>query len=252
MNAGRTVVITGAAGGIGSEIVDRFLANGDTVVASDLSQDQLDEWRVRWDSDAAEARHPGLHAIPGDISSEHDVAALAEVVEQRLGTVDVLINNAGHFPQTAFEDMSVDEWRRVIDVNLTGTFLMIRAFLPLMKTSRRGRIINIGSGSVFAGTPKQAHYVASKGGVMGLTRTLARELGGYGITVNLLTPGLTVTPAAAAVLPAPLLEMQRNSRAIQRDEHPDDVVGSVFFLASDDAAFITGQTINVDGGRLMP
>ncbi|WP_261571124.1 SDR family NAD(P)-dependent oxidoreductase [Frankia gtarii] len=197
MSTARTVVVTGAAGGIGSEIVNRFLAHGDTVVASDISPEALDTWRARWDSGASGGQHPSLHTVPADISSEQSVAALAQVVQQSLGTVDVLINNAGHFPQTAFEEMSADEWRQVIDVNLTGTFLMIRAFVPLMKASGHGRIVNIGSGSVFSGTPMQSHYVASKGGVMGLTHVLARELGGYGITVNLITPGLTVTPAAA-------------------------------------------------------
>ncbi|WP_261557352.1 SDR family NAD(P)-dependent oxidoreductase [Frankia tisae] len=249
MSAARTVVVTGAAGGIGSEIVNRFLAHGDTVVASDLSPEALDTWRARWDADAPGGQHPSLHTVPADISNEQSVAALAQVVQQSLGTVDVLINNAGHFPQTAFEEMSTDEWRQVIDVNLTGTFLMIRSFVPLMKASGHGRIVNIGSGSVFSGTPMQSHYVASKGGVMGLTHVLARELGGYGITVNLITPGLTVTPAAAAVLPEALLAEQRSARALHRDETPEDLVGPIFFLASDDAAFITGQTLNVDGGR---
>ncbi len=244
--AARTVVVTGAAGGIGSEIVDRFLSQGDIVVASDLKQEALDRWRSRWDSTGLA---DSLLTVAADISAEADVANLADAVRRSRGSIDVLINNAGHFPQTPFEDISVAEWRRVIDVNLTGTFTMIKAMLPLMKESGRGRIVNVGSGSVFSGTPNQAHYVASKGGVMGLTRVAARELGGYGITVNLITPGLTVTPAAATVLPDSLLEEQRRSRSFHRDETPADLVGTISFLASEDAAFITGQTINVDGGR---
>ncbi|MFJ8148715.1 SDR family NAD(P)-dependent oxidoreductase [Streptomyces sp. NPDC096048] len=242
-------MITGAAGGIGSEIVNRFLNHGDTVIASDVSQKTLHKWRTRWDSAAPDGRHPSLRTVAADVSSEESLARLAETVQQTHDTVDVLINCAGHFPQTAFEEMSAEEWRRVIDVNLTGTFYTVRSFVPLMKKSSRGRIVSIGSGSVFAGTPNQSHYVAAKGGVLGMTRTLARELGKYNITVNLVTPGLTITPAAAKVLPPALLEMQRNTRALQRDEFPEDVVGPVFFLASDDAAFITGQTLNVDGGR---
>ena len=249
MSSARNVVITGAAGGICSEIVHRFLSNGDTVLASDLSQERLDEWRARWDSDGKSA---SLHTAPADVADEESLAALAATAEERFGTVDVLINAAGHFPQTPVEAISGEEWRQVIEVNLNGTFYTVKALLPLIKRSERGRIINIGSGGMFFGVPMQAHYIAAKAGVMGLTRVLARELGNeHDITVNIVTPGLVVTPAAAAVLPEPLLEMQRNLRSFHRDEVPDDVVGSVFFLASDDAAFITGQTINVDGGLTM-
>jgi NAD(P)-dependent dehydrogenase (short-subunit alcohol dehydrogenase family) len=249
MSTPRNVLITGAAGGICSEIVDRFLRNGDTVLASDLSQQRLDEWRSRWDGNG---ENPSLHTFPADVADEASLGALAEAAESRIGGIDVLINAAGHFPQNAVEDISGEEWRRVIEVNLSGTFYTVKALLPLIKRSERGRIINIGSGGMFFGVPRQAHYIAAKAGVMGLTRVLARELGNdSSITVNLVTPGLVVTPAAAAVLPEPLLQMQRNMRSFHRDELPDDVVGSVFFLASDDAAFITGQTLNVDGGLTM-
>jgi NAD(P)-dependent dehydrogenase (short-subunit alcohol dehydrogenase family) len=248
MGTSRTVVITGAAGGIGSEIVDRFLTNGDTVVATDLSQEALDSWRSRWDADTSR-QHPFLHPLAADLSSEKSIEALAETARDRFGTVDVLINCAAIFPSIPFEEMPADVWRRVLDVNLTGTFLMVRAFVPLMKPSGTGRIVNIGSGTVFVGTPRQSAYAASKGGIMGLTRTLARELGGYGITVNQVTPGLTITPNSVEAMPASVVQMQRQMRALQRDEVPRDVVGSVFFLASQDAAFVTGQTLNVDGGR---
>jgi NAD(P)-dependent dehydrogenase (short-subunit alcohol dehydrogenase family) len=251
MSTARTVVVTGAAGGIGSEIVDRFLANGDTVVATDISQETLDTWRTRWDSAAPGGSHPSLHAIAADISDEESVAAMAEATRQRADVVDVLINCAGIFPMVHFEDMTTELWRQVLDTNLTGTFFMTRAFLPLMKASSRGRIVNIGSGSVLGGTPAQSAYVASKGGIMGLTRTLARDVGGYGITVNLVTPGLTLTPAVLKAVPEPVRESQRQIRAIQRHQTAEDVAGPVFFLASDDAAAITGQTINVDGGRHM-
>ncbi|MFY1672287.1 SDR family NAD(P)-dependent oxidoreductase [Plantactinospora sp. WMMB334] len=241
-------MVTGAAGGIGSEIVDRFLAEGDTVVASDLSEAALEEWRSRWDDNATRGREAALHTVAADIASEESVTALADAVRQRADGADVLINNAGFFSHTRFEDMSTEEWRTVLDINLTGTFLMIRAFVPLLKESSRGRIINIGSGSVYKGTPRQAHYIAAKGGVVGLTRVLARELGGYGITVNLLTPGLTITPMTEGVLPEELLQMQRDQRSFHRDETPADLVGTIYFLASDDARFLTGQTVNVDGG----
>jgi NAD(P)-dependent dehydrogenase (short-subunit alcohol dehydrogenase family) len=129
---------------------------------------------------------------------------------------------------------------------------MVQAFLPLLKQSAAGRIVNFGSGSVFDGTKGQTHYVAAKAGIVGFTRSLAREVGPYGITVNVITPGLTVTKAVRDHFPAEILAAQRNARALQRDEVPEDLVGPVWFLASDDAAFISGQTLNVDGGKFMP
>lgn len=246
MHTDRVVVITGAAGGVGSVLVERFLKNGDSVVASDADPRVLEQWRSRWDADAK------LVTTAGDISAEEDCEGLAQVVRERLGRVDVLINCAGYFPIVAFEEMSVADWRKIIDVNLTGSFLMVRAMLPLMKERGWGRIVNFGSGSVFDGTRGQTHYVAAKAGIVGFTRSLAREVGGYGITVNVVTPGLTVTQAVRDHFPPELLDAQRKGRALQRDEVPEDLVGPVFFLASPDADFVSGQTLNVDGGKFMP
>ena len=245
MKNGRVVVITGAAGGIGSLLVERFLANGDTVVATDVGGDALGRLRDRIGADE------GLVGAPSDISKEEDCQGLADLARERAGRVDVLVNCAGYFPFAPFEEMSSDGWKRVIDVNLTGTFLTTRAFLPLMKGGGWGRVVNFGSGSVFDGTRGQAHYVAAKAGIVGFSRSLAREVGGYGITVNVVTPGLTVTRTVRDSFPPAILEAQRNGRAIQRDEEPEDLVGPVFFLASPDADFVSGQTINVDGGKFM-
>lgn len=243
MRENRVVAITGAAGGIGSLLVDRFLANGDTVIATDAIKEGLEG--------LAETRDAGekLVTSPADITSEADCLGLADLAGK--GGVDVLVNCAGHFPFSSFEDMSADAWRRVIDINLTGTFLMSHAMLPLMKENGWGRIINFGSGSVFDGTANQSHYVAAKAGVVGFSRSLAREVGRYGITVNVVTPGLTVTKAVRESFPAEILQAQRDGRAIQRDELPEDIVGPVFFLASPDADFISGQTLNIDGGNFM-
>lgn len=245
MKQGRAIVLTGAAGGVGQVLVERFLLHGDTIIATDSTQEGLNTLL---------AAHPGndrLHIIVGDVASEYDCLAVAEFAERITGRVDVLINCAGFFPIAPFPDMTAAEWRRVLDVNLTGTFLMIRALMPLMTGRQWGRIINFGSASVFDGTASQAHYVAAKAGVVGLSRSLAREVGTDGITVNVITPGLTVTQAVRKRFPPAVLEAQRARRAIPRDEVPNDLVGPVFFLASPDSDFVTGQTINVDGGKFM-
>lgn len=247
MQKSRVVVITGAVGGVGTALVQRFLKNGDVVAATDFSDDALDKLRK---STAASSEQ--LITAPADISKEGDSARLAEIFREGAGRVDVLVNCAGWFPITKFEDITPEEWRRVIDINLTGTYLITRALLPLMKGSGYGRIINFGSGSVFDGTKFQAHYVAAKAGIVGFSRSLAREVGEYGITVNVITPGLTLTEPVRKNFPAELIEAQRTSRALQRHELPEDLVGPIFFLASPEAGFITGQTINVDGGKFMP
>jgi NAD(P)-dependent dehydrogenase (short-subunit alcohol dehydrogenase family) len=245
MNTDRIVVITGAAGGIGSVLVQRFLANGDTVIATDTKDEALSRLR---DGQGDPAR---LITIAAEITSDADCARLAEAARSQFGRVDVLINCAGFFPIVAFEDMTSEQWRQTVDINLTGTFLMTQALLPLMKAHAWGRIVNFGSGSVFDGTKLQSHYVAAKAGVVGFSRSLAREIGSYGITVNVITPGLTVTKAVRDHFPAELLAAQRAGRAIARDEVPEDLIGPVFFLASPDADFISGQTLNVDGGHFM-
>lgn len=245
MRDNRTVVITGAAGGVGTVLVERFLANHDTVIATDTRQDVLDTWRERFPEDSS------LVIAAADISVEADCAALADLARSRNGRVDVLINCAGYFPIVPFESMTSDDWRKVIDINLTGPFLMSAAMVPLMKDSGWGRIINFGSGSAFRGVPGQAHYVAAKAGVVGFSRSLAREVGQYGITVNVITPGLTVTKAVKDHFPTKALAAQRSQRAIQRDETPEDLVGPVFFLASPESDFMSGQTLNIDGGNNM-
>ncbi|WP_199434157.1 SDR family NAD(P)-dependent oxidoreductase [Qaidamihabitans albus] len=240
----RIVVITGASGGVGTELARRFLAGGDTVIATDLAPDALD--RLAADI----GRRDRLVTVPADITDEADVARLAEVIEDR-GGLDVLVNGAGFFPIDTFENTTPDRWRQVIDINLTGYFLVTHALLPLMRGRGWGRIVNFGSASMYPGVPGQVHYVSAKAALVGFTRSLAREVGDDGITVNLVTPGLTLTGPIIDNFPAELIESQRNGRALKRDQHPEDLVGPVFFLASPDADFVSGQTLNVDGGMFM-
>jgi NAD(P)-dependent dehydrogenase (short-subunit alcohol dehydrogenase family) len=241
MNTDRIVLVTGAAGGMGALIVQRFLANGDTVIATDMSEEALGKMD----------KHPRLHVHAADISDEASCAALADFAKAKAGRIDILINCAGFFPTQDFDEMKLADWHKIIGINLTGVFLMVKAVLPLMRGRAWGRIINFGSGSMFSGVAEQVHYVAAKTGVLGLTRSLARVVGKDGITVNLIAPGLTVTPAVAKSMPPEMIKAQIAARAIQRDEVGEDLIGTTFFLASPDADFMTGQTLNVDGGAHM-
>ncbi|MGJ9420661.1 SDR family NAD(P)-dependent oxidoreductase [Massilia sp. CMS3.1] len=245
MKTDRIVVVTGAAGGMGKLAVQRFLANGDTVIATDTQDEAL---KKLVDGEASDAK---LHTVVGDISSEADCGRVAALAKDVGGRVDVLVNVAGFFPIKPFDEMTADDFRRVVDINLTGTFLMIKAMTPLLRGRAWGRIVIIGSASVFDGVADQVHYTAAKAGLFGLSRSLARVLGKDGITVNVVTPGLTVTPAVKANMPPKMIEQQIKLRALPRDEEGEDLIGTIFFLASPDANFISGQTINVDGGKHM-
>lgn len=237
------VIITGAAGGIGGAITRRFLSEGARVCAADNRPGALKQL-------AADVGAPAsLLMVETDVSSEASCQQLASQAEQAWGSVDVLINAAGLFPITPFEELTYATWREICATNLDGPFLVTRAILPLMKSSKAGRIINISSGSVFAGTPDQCPYVSAKAGVIGFTRSLANVLGQYNITANAITPGITDTPPIVALFPAAVLDAQAQARALKRRETAADLVGAALFLASEDAAFITGQTLNVDDGN---
>jgi NAD(P)-dependent dehydrogenase (short-subunit alcohol dehydrogenase family) len=239
----RKAIITGAAGGMGTVFTKRFLAEGALVCAMDTTDDGLDKLKSDLGAPAK------LITVKADITSETDADMLSETLREAWGNADILVNNAGWFPFTDFEDISYDEWKKVIAINLDGPFLISRALLPLLKKSKAGRIINIGSGSIFNGPPNQTHYVSAKSGITGFTRSLANVLGSYNITVNMITPGLTATPNLLKAASPEMIKKVEESGALKRKQQADDLVGAVIFLASDDAAFITGQTINIDGGR---
>jgi NAD(P)-dependent dehydrogenase (short-subunit alcohol dehydrogenase family) len=248
--AGRVVIITGAGQGIGRAYALAFAQEGAIPIVADLS-------RERAESVAAEVRAIGAKtlAIEVDVGVPGSVNAMAEAALAAFGRIDVLVNNAGVYakrvpPETRmikrpFDEIPLDEWEMFLRVNITGSYLCARAVVPTMRKAKYGRIINTGSSTMLLGIPGQLHYVTSKAAIIGMTRSLARELGTEGITVNTLVPGLIQTeidnPAAAT---ARVLSAQ----CIPRSETPADLVPAVLFLASEGARFITGQSINVDGG----
>ena len=239
---GKTAIITGAAGGIGSALVERFVTEGARVVAADI--DLARAQSLQGDKSSADR----IWAAQLDVSSESGCSRLIAEVEQRWGAVDVLVNNAGVYPAASIEDISYLEWRRILAINLDGVFLMSRAVIRGMKRRGWGRIVSMSSGTVFRGTARYTHYAAAKAGVIGFTRSLASEVGEFGVTVNAVSPGLTLTDTVRRAVAPELLELRLQERPIKRHQHPADLVGAVLFLCSDDATFITGQTINVDGG----
>ena len=244
MHSDRVVIVTGGAGGIGSKIVDRFVRNDDQVIVIDRDVNALEHLQEIYKAGRL------LKTLVGDVSKESEVSRLAEEIRSRTDRVDVLVNCAGYYPIVSFEEMTFEDWQEVMAINLGAAFLMTHALLPLLKGRGWGRIVNIGSASVFEGVPGQTHYVAAKAGLTGFSRSLAMELGEFGITVNLVAPGLTVTEPVRREMPASMIESQKSVRAIKRDEQPDDLSGPVFFFASHDANFVSGQVLVVDGGKV--
>jgi len=239
---GRTAIVTGSAQGIGRAIAGALVAEGATVVVADIDGEA--------GSATAAALGGGSFAVGVDVADETSVKELHREVLSRTGQIDVLVNNAAIVPFTAWDDVDFAEWRRIMRVNLDGVFLMSRASSDEMRKRGYGRIVNIASNAFLAGTPNMAAYIASKGGVVGFTRALATELGRYGITVNAVSPGLT---ASDGVLGGPHEEafgFVETLQAIKRRGVPSDIAPAVVFLASEEAAWVTGSLLNVDGGHV--
>ncbi len=242
----RVVIVTGGANGIGRAYVRRLAEEGARVVVADL-----DEAGARAAADAHGAAEGRALAVQVDVAERESVQRMARATVDAFGRIDVLVNNAGLYatlPSKPTEELTVEEWDRVYAVNVRGVFLCCQAVIPQMRQQGKGKIVNIASSIILAGIPYLLHYVSSKGAVFAMTRALARELGKYGITVNSLSPGLVATDLVREHLPAAHIAGQHAIRAIPRDETPEDLEGSVVFLASDDSDFMTGQMVVVNGG----
>ena len=234
---GRVAVVTGAAQGIGKAIADKLAEEGASVVVADVN------------AAGAEAAAPdGGVGMGVDVSSETDVERMVADTLGHFGRLDVLVNNAAIVPFTGWDDIDFVEWRRIMSVNLDGTFLCCHHAHKPMREAAYGRIVNISSNVVLAGTPNLAHYVASKGGVLGFTRALAREIGKYGITVNAVAPGLTETEGVLASPHAEAFEFVQMLQCLPRRGVAADIAPSVAFLASEESGWVTGQLLVADAG----
>jgi len=248
---GRVAIVTGGAKGIGRHYCFALAAEGARVMVADI----VDGAEV---AGAIAVRH-GANSVAAetfDVSDESAVKTLVARTMDRFGQIDVLVNNAALYAplqEAKFTEIDVALWDRVMAINLRGPFLMAKHVAPVMAARRYGKIINIGSGTAYRGIPWMLHYVTTKGGIMAMTRSMSRELGDDGIRVNTLMPGFTLSDSIVEQNPGHV-ETARGraiaSRALKRDMHPEDLLGTLVFLASGDSDFITGQMIAVDGGNV--
>jgi NAD(P)-dependent dehydrogenase (short-subunit alcohol dehydrogenase family) len=246
---GKTAIVTGGAHGLGRQFAGALAREGAAVAIVDIA-----------DTDKAAAEiagreGSGCFGIVTDVSDEAQVQSAVAAILARTGRIDILVNNAAVFaslPPVGFADIDVALWDKVMAVNLRGSFLMAKHAAPPMIARSSGKIVNIASGTAYKGMPLMLHYVTSKGGLVAFTRALSRELGPHNICVNTLAPGLTLSDSIEANAEHLAFARDRvvQSRAIQRDGYPGDLLGALIFLASADSDFVTGQTIAVDGGSI--
>jgi 3-oxoacyl-[acyl-carrier protein] reductase len=230
-------IVTGGARGLGLAYVEGLKGAGFDVVVADLSESDAGDLYVRV-----------------DVSDQDATEAMAAAVVERFGRIDVLINNAGYFTQIVkkpFDELTIEEWDLAFAVNVRGTWLSCRAVAPTMKAQRSGKIVNTSSMTVPSGIPGFLHYVSSKSAIVGLTRALARELGEWGICVNTITPDYVPHDVEYAGRQPEMAELLASQRAFKRDQVPEDLVGTILFLAGHGSDFVTGQDFWVNGGRLF-
>jgi NAD(P)-dependent dehydrogenase (short-subunit alcohol dehydrogenase family) len=240
---GQVALVTGGSRGIGRAIAAGLAGEGARIVVADLRG-----------ADEAAAAFPDGVGVTVDVADEAAVQELVDETVARCGGLDVLVNNAGLYASLAmrpFMEIPLEEWRTVMDVNVASMFLTCRAAVPVMRERGGGSIVNISSGTPFRGVPFLLHYVTSKGAIVAFTRALAKELGKDGVRVNCVAPGFTMTDGVREhpEVIEKLRDVSVAARTIQRDQEPEDVVGAVVYLAGPGAAFVTGQTIVIDGGQ---
>lgn len=244
--AGRVAIITGAGQGIGRVFAKAFARSGAIAVIAERNMTSAQAVAAEIAKDDGQAL-----AVETDVADPASIQQMVATVEQRFGRIDILVNNAGIFStleMRPFDQIPLEEWERVLRVNVTGPFLCACAVLPAMKRAKWGRIVNIASAAVPLGRPNYLHYIASKSALQGMTYSMARELGPSGISVNALLPGATFTEVERKTVTPAQKERIVGLQCIPRPETPDDLVGTVLFLASDMTGFLTGQAIVVDGG----
>ena len=239
----KVVIVTGGVGEIGSAIARRLVEEGAKVVIADIVDGSDLEAEL---NDIGEAKY-----VKADVGSEDDTQRLAEEAVNAFGRIDVLVNNAGIYTGKPFEEITLEDWRKRMNVNLEGPFLCTKAVLPAMKEQGKGKIINMGSDTVWMGTPGMTHYVASKGGLLGMTRALANELGPLGVTTVYVTPTLLDTPGTREAFMQEHFDYVIGHTPIGKFEKPEDITGLITFLCSDEAEWINGAAINIGGGISM-
>lgn len=248
----KVAIITGAGQGIGREFAVRFSQEGAKVVIAEINREN-----ARQVADEIEKVGGKALAVETDVTSFRDAQEMAQQAADQFGRIDVLINNAAIFfgvQMKPFTEISEEDWDKVMAVNVKGIWQCAKAVFPYMQKQGKGKIINIASDVFNLGIPFLAHYVSSKGAVVGLTRALSKELGGFGINVNCINPGYTWTEAAQEMkksFPPGFMELHDSLMVFKRREQPSDLVGAAVFFASDDSDFITGQSLVIDGGMTM-
>jgi 3-oxoacyl-[acyl-carrier protein] reductase len=250
-NSGKVAIITGGGHGIGKAYAKHLALEGASVVIAEI--DGKAAQQVAEELNAADMKAMGIQT---DVSSEESLQEMVKQVIATFGRIDILINNAAIFAtipisRASFDQISLDEWDKVMNVNLKGTWLASRAVVPEMKNVGKGKIITIASGTAFHGNGGRIHYVASKAATVGFTKTLARELGEFNINVNCVAPGSTLSEEDASDNIVKHRQAGTATRALKRVQTPNDLVGAVAFLCSGESDFITGQTLVVDGGNYM-
>ena len=240
-HSGRIALVTGSAVGLGRAICVGLAERGATLIGFDL---------INSDETGALVTAAGAEwmGVEGDVSSPEAVTSLFAAIDQRFGRLDVLVNNAGVFPYIRFEDMTLEQWRRVQSINVDGAFLMCKEAVPAMRRNSYGRIVNIVSCSVEGASRGYTAYKASKLGLVGFTRGLSADVGDFGITVNAVSPSFTETPGNDVNNKAEKYTAIAQLQAIRRPAEPNDIVGAVLFMASENSHFVTGQTLYANGG----